>query len=135
MTQFFSYWFWPNLAGWSYGEQNVTILLALTIAMVVLSFIVRYWRRHIKNPMTRTLSRSWPTALLWFGLTGVVMVISRTEQIQFLSMRALWALWMLLLVVFAFYQFLQFQRRHYTVVRGQPGPADERSKYLPRKKR
>lgn len=135
MTQFFSYWLWPNPADWSYGEQNVTILLVVTIGMVALSFAVRIWRKSIKNPMTRTLSRSWSAALLWFGLTGAFMVVSRVEQIQFLSMRALWAVWALILVLYAFFQFLQFQRRHYTVMRGQPGNQDARAKYLPRKKR
>lgn len=130
---FLSYWLWPNPAGWHYSDPKVMGILAFCAALIILSFIVRYWRRRIKNPMTKTLSKSWSIALFWFGLSGAFLTVSRVETIQFLSMRAVFAFWVLLVVLYCILQIVLFRRRHYTVLE-RAQVIDERDKYLPRKK-
>lgn len=131
--KFVTYWLWPNPAGWHYTDAKVMALLGACLALVALSFAVSYWRRSLKNPMTRTLSTSWGRALFWFGLTGAFFVVSRVETIQFLSMRLLWAVWVLFAVLFLVFQILNFRRRHYTVLE-RTQVVDERDKYLPKRK-
>lgn len=126
-----SYWLWPNPAGWHYTDTRVQIILGLCIALVLLSFVISFWRRSIKNPITKSLSRSWSSASLWFGLLGIVFVVSRTEMIQFLAMRLLWVLWLLCAIFYIGFQFIQFRRRHYTVMQRMQ-VTDERDRYLPR---
>ncbi len=134
MKLFFSYWLWPNPAGWHYNDQKVTIVLGVCAALIVLSFVIRFWRSKNVSPMTKSLSRSWSSASLWFGLSGLIFAVSRVETIQFLSMRLLWALWVLVLALYLVFQIIQFRRRHYTVME-RIQIVDEREKYLPRKKR
>lgn len=131
--QFFSYWFWPNPAGWTYADTRVQAVLGACMAFIVLSFAIRYWRKSLKNPITKNLSRSWSSAAFWFGIVGIVFVASRVEMIQFLAMRAMWALWVLALGLYGFFQFAQFRRRHYTVMQ-RTQVVDEREKYLPKAK-
>lgn len=133
VMQFFSYWFWPNPAGWYYTDTRVQALLGLCAAFVILSFVIGYWRRKVKNPMTKNLSRSWSSAAFWFGIVGAVLVASRVEMIQFMAMRLLWALWLLCLALYVFMQFVQFRRKHYTVLQ-RTQVVDERDKYLPKSK-
>lgn len=130
---FFSYWFWPNPGGWDYSDPRVLALAGVCALLIVASFVLRYWRRSIRNPATRTLSRSWSAAALWFGFAGLVLIVCRVESIQFLAMRAAWVLWLLLIVLFVAFQVLQFRRKHYTVM-DRVKVIDEREKYLPRKR-
>lgn len=132
--QFLSYWFWPNPAGWHYTDTRVMTLLVVAVVMIVLSFVIGRLRSGSKNPITRTLSKSWPLASFWFGFVALILTVSRVETIQFLSMRILWALWLVFLLLYVLLQFIQFQRRHYTVVK-QAHVVDERDKYLPTRKR
>lgn len=131
--QFFSYWFWPNPAGWQYSDFRVQTLLAVCLGFVIVSFAISFWRRRLTNPVTKNLSKSWSSASFWFGVVGAVFVASRVEMIQFLAMRALWALWLLSLVLYVVFQVLSFRRRHYTVME-RTQVVDERDKYLPKSK-
>jgi len=131
--QFFSYWLWPNPAGWLYTDIRVQALLAVCAAFVILSFVIGYWRRKVKNPITKNLSRSWSSVSFWFGIVGAILVASRVEMIQFMAMRLMWALWLLCLVLYVFIQFVQFRRKHYTVMQ-RTQVVDERDKYLPQSK-
>lgn len=85
--------------------------------------------------MTKVLSRSWSSAAIWFGLIGLVLTVSRVEQIQFFSMRVLWALWTCILVLYVLFQFWQFRRRHYTVQHMASTAPTEYERYLPKQKR
>lgn len=134
LMPFFSYWLWPNPAGWYYADTRVVVLLVIAIALVVASFILSRIRAGVQNPVTRKLMSGWPTASVWFGLTLLVLVVSRVEMIQFLAMRALLGVWFLLFVLYALFQFVQFRRRHYTVLE-RTHIIDERDKYLPKRKR
>ncbi len=134
MLQFFIYWVWPNPGGWHYHDHNVEAYIALNLALIVLSFVIRYWRQKQKNPQTRILSSSWSSVAFWFAIVGLFLIVCRVEQIQFLSMRLLWAFWVLALILFVIFQALQFRRRHYTVV-GRPQTVSHLDKYLPKKGR
>lgn len=133
MKMFLSYWFWPNPAGWHYSDQKVAIVFGVCAAFILLSFVIRFWRSKHVNPMTKSLSRSWSSASFWFGLSALILTVSRVETIQFLSMRLLWALWVLAFALSLLFQIIQFRRRHYTVME-RIQIVDEREKYLPRKK-
>ena len=69
-----------------------------------------------------------------FGIIGLVLVVSRVEDIQFIEMRFLWVLWALALVLYVVLQWFVFVRRHYTVVEKKQ-VVDIRDRYLPTKKR
>jgi len=134
MTQFFSYWFWPNPGNWHYTDPKVQALLIGCVALMLGYFILRYWRSKAHNPITRNLSASWATSSMTFGIIGLILAVSRVETIQFMSMRVLWLVWVLALLGYVAFQFIKFRRKHYVVVKKQPF-RDAREKYLPRKKR
>ncbi len=133
MKQFVVYLLWPNPGNLSYASPKVQVLLAACAVLIVLSFALRFWRRGMQNPVTKRLSRSWPSAAFWFGITGLVMTVSRVEMVSFLAMRLLWVIWLLILGLYLFIQVRIFRVRHY-----QPLPRehseDPRDKYLPHKK-
>ena len=132
MTSFLSYWFYPNPGSSHYGSPKVVALLIACVLLILCSFVCGVWRRSLGNPVTRKLSRSWPRALRWFGIVGLVLVISRVEEIQFLAMRVLWMLWGLAFIFFLLFQLWRFRIRHYTIV-PKDTREDPREKYLPRK--
>lgn len=131
---FLSYWFWPNPGHVSYGNPKVITLLIICGVLIIGSFAVRAWRYRQTNPMTKTLTKSWATAMIWFGVTGLIMVVSRVETIQFLAMRALWAVWILTLAAYVAFQVINFRRRHYVIVEKQK-VVDMRERYMPGRKR
>ncbi len=134
MKYFFSYWFWPNPGGWHYEDPKVMALLVGCVLLVLASFVLRYWRRNVRNPMTRTLSSSWPTVVLVFGFIALVLTISRVETIQFMSMRAVWAVWSLSFVATIVFQVVKFRRKHYVIIQ-RDRVVDARDRYLPKKKK
>lgn len=133
MTSFFVYLFWPNPGGWTYSSSAALSLLVLSILLIVSSFAISRWRASLHNPRTRLLSRSWSSASLWFGVSALVLVVSRVESIQFIAMRVLWILWLFFLAAFVVFQVVQFRRRHYTIAPPQR-VIDQREKYLPKAK-
>lgn len=133
MKAFLVYWVWPNPGGWNYEDSKVLAMFGVCLVLIVGSFLIRFWRRRLKNPKTRSLSSSWSSASFWFGLVALILVVSRVELIQFMSMRLLWAFWFLAAGLYVFFQILQFTKRHYTVL-ARTTVLDEREKYLPRRK-
>lgn len=129
----FSYLFWPNLGISTYDNPKIIALLSLSIGCIALSFVVKYWRKRTKNPISKKLSRSWASAFFWFGLIGLFLTISRVEGISYVSMRLWWVLWALGLALYVFLQIKLFRARHYTPVKVQK-KEDPRDKYLPKKK-
>ncbi len=69
-----------------------------------------------------------------FGIIGLILIISRVEDIQFIEMRFMWVLWALALAIYVVFQWFSFMRRHYTVVQKQK-VIDVRDRYMPTKKR
>jgi hypothetical protein len=132
--QFLRYWFYPNPGFASYDKPTMIALISLSVALILASLIVRLWRRRMGNPITKKLSRSWPLALFWFGVVGIILVVSRVATIQFFAMRALWVFWALAFAGYIFLQIRQFRTRHYEVI-PQKLVIDPREKYLPGKRR
>jgi hypothetical protein len=98
---------------------------------VLLSVGIRVWRGRLQNAVTKKLSRTWAAISLWFGITGVVMVVARVESIQFLAMRFLWGVWGVLLLLLVALQWRVFRMRHYQVMPRATAKDDPRAKYLP----
>ena len=134
MYQFLSYLFWPNPANAYYDSPKALTLLIVCGLLILLSFVISFWRKRIHNGVTRKLTRSWPSAAFWFGLTGLVMVIARAEQIQFVSMRFLWVIWLAIAVLYIALQLRLWRTRHYEVL-PTVTKEDPMGKYLPGKKR
>lgn len=135
MSDFFVYLFWPNPANATYDSPKALVLLAICILFIVGSFVIKYWRRGLKNAPTKKLSRSWSSASFWFGLIGLFLVVCRAEGISFLSMRVWWLVWLVALALYCFVQVKMFKARHYEVLPKQKVAATDRDKYLPKKKK
>ena len=134
MYQLLVYLFWPNPANAYYNSPKAIALIVVCGLLVLGSFALSFWRKRMRNSVTRKLTRSWPSAAFWFGLTGLVMVICRAEEIQFLSMRFLWVLWLALAVLFVILQIRLWNARHYEVL-PTVTKEDPMGKYLPGKKK
>jgi len=134
MSDFLIYLVWPNPGNATYGSPKMQAALVMCIGLVVLSVVLKFWRRSTRNPVSKRLSRSWPSAALWFGISGLIFIISRVEGIGFMAMRLWWVFWGLAIALYLFFQMRIYRARHY-----QPLPRefteDPREKYLPHKKR
>lgn len=129
-----SYWFYPNPGNTYYSSPKVVLLLVVCVGLIIAAYLLRRWRSSSENPVTKKLTRTWASAAFWFGITGLVLVVSRVEGIQFFAMRFLWFLWGLALFAFAVFQWQMFRKRHYQVL-PRVTVEDEREKYLPGKKK
>lgn len=129
-----TYIFYPNPGNSSYTSPTMGALLVLCLLMLVASFLIRLWRSKLQNPVTKKLSRSWASVLFWFGLVGVILVVSRVEGIQFVAMRLWWGVWFLGILAFAFLQMRLFRAKHYEVLPNMRVD-DPRDRYLPGRKR
>lgn len=134
MKAWLSYIFWPNPGSAHYDNPKVIALLVVCALLVVASFAISRWRQSLHNQSLKKVTRSWPSASLWFGLTGLLFTVSRAEQIQFLSMRALWFIWGAAALLYVILQVRAVRTRTYEVV-PRVKKEDPRSKYLPRRKR
>lgn len=134
MKQILSYLFWPNPGNTSYADPKITIALLVCALLLIGSYLVKRWRSRNPNPMTRKLSRTWATAMFWFAVTAMIMIVSRVEEIQFLAMRFLWMLWAGAIAAYLFIQMRIYQTRHYTVL-PKEAIEDPRDKYLPKRRK
>jgi hypothetical protein len=133
MINVLSYIFWPNPGNAHYDSPKAMALIIICALMVVGSFVLSQWRKKASAGMRKS-SKSWPTASFWFGLIGLVLVVARVEQIQFIAMRLWWILWALFLVLFIGFQVKNYRARHYEVI-PTITEDDPRAKYLPKKKK
>ena len=131
---FFSYLFWPRPPVVGYDNLKMQIVLLFCLGVVVSSFVIKRWRKKQLNPVTRKLSRSWRVAALWFGLIGLVLAVSRAEDISYLSMRFWWVVWACVLALYLFVQVRTFRVRHYQKLPTEHYD-DPREKYLPKRKK
>jgi hypothetical protein len=133
MSDFLIYLFWPNPGNARYDTPTVMLLIGICVAMIVAAIILSMWRKKLQNPQMRKISRSWPASSVWFGFIGLLLAVSRVEQIQFLAMRALWGVWLTALVLYVVVQIRGYRSRYYEVLPTKT-THDPRSKYLPRRK-
>ncbi|MDD5026479.1 MAG: hypothetical protein PHH13_03850 [Candidatus Peribacteraceae bacterium] len=129
-----SYLFWPNPGGASYDNPKVVAIFVICGVLVLLSFTLKFWRRGLVNPVLKRLSRSWSSTCLWFGIVGIVLAVSRVEQVQFVSMRLWWLIWGLSALAYIVFQVFSFKNRYYATIPTQVSQ-DIRDKYLPHKKK
>lgn len=129
-----TYLFYPNPANASYTGGTMLLLLIVCALIVAGSIGLRFWRKRQSDAQLRKLSRSWASAALWFGIAGLVLVVSRVEEIQYIAMRFWWIVWALILALYVFLQAKLFRARYYQVLPAT-APSDPRSKYLPGKKK
>lgn len=132
--QILSYLFYPNPGNADYTSPKALVLLVVCGLLVLAALTLRQWRKSSKNPVTKRLSRSWPTAAFWFGFIGLVLVASRAEEISYVSMRFWWVVWLGALLFYLWLQVRLWRARHYEPLPGMKVD-DPREKYLPKKKR
>jgi hypothetical protein len=130
----FVYLFWPNPGNAYYVSPKIQVLLVVCVLLILLSFAVRLWRRNMPNPVMKRLSRSWPTAAFWFGVSGLVFLISRVEGVGFLAMRFWWVAWGAIIALYLGVQIRMFKMRYYEPLPREKGD-DTLARYLPKKKR
>ena len=128
------YLFYPNPGQAEYTSMSMLIVAGVCAALIIVSFVIRFWRKGLTNPVTRKLSKSWSSVSFWFGVSGLLLVVCRVERIQFLAMRFLWVIWALLLIIYVILQIRLFRMRHYEVI-PMAKVEDPRDKYLPKKKK
>ncbi len=75
---FLSYIFWPRPPQIGYDNQKLIAVLVFCGGLILISFIMKRWRKKLRNSQTKKLSRSWPSAALWFGIVGLLLGVSRT---------------------------------------------------------
>lgn len=134
MKDFFIYLFWPNPGNAYYDNPKVIALAVFCALLMAGSYVVQYWRRKQRNPITKKLSKSWSRMMFWMGLFGVFLIVCRAEEISYFAMRFLWVIWVVIAVLYAIIQFRLFRAKHYEVIPTE-SEEDPRSKYLPQKKR
>lgn len=134
LVQFFSFFFYPNPGNAYYSSPKSLALLIFCVLLMVAAAGISIWRRRLSNAVTKKLTRSWSAASFWFGFSGLLLVIARVEQIQFLAMRILWVIWIAIAVFYIFLQWKFFRMRHYEVLPKEVSH-DPRAKYLPKKRR
>ena len=134
MKAWLIYLFWPNPGNAGYDNPKVIALMVVCLLLIIGSFVLSRWRKQLANQSLKRVSRSWPTACVWFGLTGLLFTISRVEQIQFLAMRALWAVWLVIGILYVVLQIRAVRLRTYEILPSVKSD-DARTKYLPKRKR
>lgn len=135
MMNLLTYLFYPNPGRVTYGSPEVLIAFAVCGGLLLVALLIRLWRARQINAITKKLSRSWSAVSFWFGIIGLVLIVSRVEKIQFVAMRFLWVIWALALVGLLFLQYRIYRMRHYELMPRTAAPDDPRAKYLPGKKR
>lgn len=134
MNDLLTYIFWPNPGNADYTSPKALILLLVCIVAVIAAVVLARLRGGWNNPQLKKLSRSWATACAWFGGTGLVLIIARVEEIQYVAMRFLWVIWGVALIVYLFVQFRSYRARYYEVLPNAP-VHDDRAQYLPKRKK
>lgn len=134
MNDFLTFVFWPNPGNAHYTSPKALTLLIVCLALVVASFVLPRLRASWTNAQLKKVSGSWATACGWFGWTGLVLVIARVEEIQYVAMRFLWIFWIVPLCAYVFAQYKTYRSRYYEVIPTSV-VQDGRAAYLPRKKK
>lgn len=121
-----SYLFWPNPGAVSYADPHPLIALALCGVFLLASLVLHCMRGRLVHNFAR--------AALWFGLVGLLLVVARAEEIQYISMRFWWIVWGGSLLLYAVVQCRRARLLWYEVISSAVSP-DLREKYLPHRKR
>lgn len=131
---FFSYLFNIFPPALDYGSVQLMPFLVLSLGLILASILLSRWRKKTSNVVTKKLSKTWPTAAFAFGFVGFILVLSRAENIQYISMRFWWVVWFVLGLLFVYLQYRVYKARHYEILPSQSS-VDPREKYLPKRKK
>lgn len=134
LQSLFIYLFWPNPGNAGYDSTSMQALLAMCILLLVFSFIFRFFRSRMSNPVLKKISRSWSSAAFWFGVIGLLFVVSRVEGVGFLAMRMWWVAWGILILLYIGVQIRLFRMRYYERLPAEAAH-DPRNRYLPKRKK
>lgn len=128
------YLFRPLPAHLEYSSPLITSLLLVCAALLIASVGLRFWRKKLRNPITKKLTQSWSGVSLGLSLVGFVLVVSRVEGIQYLAMRFFWVIWAVVAALYVVLQLKLWRSRYYQVLpRAQV--VDPRDQYLPKAKK
>lgn len=117
-----------------YSSPSMVWLLILSFGLIVVSFVISFWRKRLQNAVTRKLSSSWSSATFWFGIVGLLLVVGRVERIQVVGMPFLWVIWGVIFLVYIGFQVRNFRSKHYEVL-PRAMQVDPMDKYLPKRKK
>lgn len=134
MKSLLTYLFWPNPGNASYSSPKAFALLIVCCLLLGAAALLSVWRRRQANPRLKQISRLWPAVSFWAGLTGMLLIVARVEQIQFLAMRVWWVIWMASIVFFCVQQVRLFRARYYKEL-PMKRVRDPRGTYLPKRKK
>jgi len=134
LKSLFFYLCWPNPGNAHYGSGSTKTLLIVCVLLLLLSLVLRFWRSQMNNPVMKKLSRSWSSAAFWFGITGLLFVVSRVEGVGFLAMRLWWLAWGIAFAFFLGVQVRFFRMRYYEKLPSEVSH-DPRDRYLPKRKK
>lgn len=128
------YLVWPNPGNAHYGSGSMRTLLIVCALLLLFSFAFRFFRSRMGNPVMKKLSRSWSSAAFWFGVTGILFVVSRVEGVGFLAMRLWWVGWGIAIALYLGVQIRIFRMRYYEKLPSEVSD-DPRDRYLPKRKK
>lgn len=129
-----SYLFWPNPGGATYGDPHPQIAIAVCGALLLLSLTLRILLVRSHAGAVRRFAQSFDGIALWFGVTGLLLVVARVEEIQYLAMRFWWIVWGGSFILCGVLRLRRLRLLGYDVI-PSAAPPDLREKYLPRRKR
>lgn len=117
----------------SYGHPMAAAILCASLLAFAVGAVVRR-RQHSATGYARQGLKAWGTLLFVFGVIGVMLGVSRAENIVFLAMPFLQILWALLLAVSSVIHLSLLRKRSYTIL-PSARVVDPRDEYLPKKRR
>ncbi len=121
-----SYLFWPNPGAVSYSDPHPLIALVVCGVFLLSSLVLHCMRGRLVHSLAR--------AALWFGLVGLLLVVARAEEIQYISMRFWWIVFGGSLLLYVVVQCRRARSLWYEVIPSAVSQ-DLREKYLPHRRR
>ncbi len=116
-----------------YLDTQILALILLCVGLIAGAVVLRFLRRNA-GASFKKLSKSWPAAATWFGIIGLVLIVSRVEGIQYIAMRFWWLVWGLAALAYAVLQVRLFRAKHYEII-PTARAVDPRDQYLPQAKK
>jgi hypothetical protein len=134
MTDFLSYFFYPNPYAPQYSDPKVLFIALTCVALIIAGLVTKSLFSKSADKQFKKLSASWPRAMLWFGVIGLIMLIARTESVSYVSMRLWWVFWLLFGLLYIVFQVKQYGTKYYKVI--STGKSTGKPvRYLPKKKK
>lgn len=115
--------------------QFTKLTLAIGVILVVAGFVAHYYRKKVlKDPIAKKILKPYPGKLKLYGFLVLLLLIFREQGLPYLSMR----IWWVILLAFFLYSFLRLAftyKKQYSAREKRLNKNQNKSKYLPKKKR